>query len=80
MLSQKIKNRITLRCNNFTSGYISKELKTVLMTYLFTAVLFIIGKKVEAIQVSNNTGCIYLTLLNYTLKMVKMVNFMFDHN
>ena len=50
------------------------------MTYLFTAVLFIIGKKVEAIQVSNNTGCIYLTLLNYTLKMVKMVNFMFDHN
>lgn len=37
-------------------------------------------QKAEAIQVSNNTGCIYLTLLNYTLKMVMMVNFMFDHN
>lgn len=33
------------------------------------------SQKAEAIHVSNNTGCItiYLTLLNYTLKMVKTV-------
>lgn len=40
------------------------------------------SEKAEAIHVSNNTGCItiYLTLLNYMFKMVKTVNFTFDHN
>ena len=81
VLPQKIKNRITLCSSNSTSGYISKRIESrVSRTYLFTDICSSIiynSQKVEATQVSD-TGCteIYLTLLNHTLKMVKMVNFM----
>ena len=65
VLPQKIKNRITLWCSNFTSGYISKELKTVLMTYLFTAVLFIIAKKQKQSMCPTTLG-VYNNILNTT--------------